>query len=299
LIDDSIEKTTLNNSLDKPIDSIIFKFDRGGKEKVVCAKYVDPWAKEINASNESNKTTNDSYSLVLVDLMEFIEDRGLNDLLVSKKSDERYLELVSNIFNDYVKKKGNDIKNIDFETSEFAKSPEFNINTETITNSKTKEILENNPELSDLFKIMLGSFRKIRKNTNYILTERIIRDFNKIVEKIKTMTSPVGSESFMTFSDYLKQKELNENIYHTEKYIKIVEEKKEEIEEPKEDGEEIEEEPNDSEENPEEEPEKDPSTGVKIANKKNPYHLNFDSPGKKKVLVYGNSFEPFSYSDEN
>lgn len=279
-IDENIEKTTLNNNLQKPIDSIIFKFDRGGKSKTVSAKFVDPWTKELK-TKEDVKVPSDSYSLVIVDLMEFVESRGLKDAIISKKSDERYLELMSNIFNDYVYSRGDRISEVDFDTPSFAKCEQFQLNQESIVNGKTREYLKRNPKLVELFKVILSSFRKVRKNTNYILTERIIKDFNKIVTKIKEMTAPVGTDAFMTFSDYIKQKDLNESMYSSEKLIKVkpIEIIKEEVEEVK-----------------EIEPISTPK--IEVVNLNSEEVLNNDQPGKTKVMVHSDSFQPFTIDDE-
>ena len=62
----------------------------------------------------------------------------------------------------------------------FVTGKEFDLNVELIPSQRTKDILNSNPKLKDLFKIILGSLKKKRKNTGNIMTPSVIEDFNKM-----------------------------------------------------------------------------------------------------------------------
>lgn len=225
ILNPSIKSTLLHNDSSKPIDSFVFKFYKPGETKSFSAKLVDPYTKTLmkNSVNEDpRRAPADMNEIILLDILSFIEERGLrkNEIL-STRPDERYLELVTAIFNDYVDKRGSDLKNLDIEKADFVKNDEFNLNLDMIANERAKERLSNNESLRDLYKIMIGSLRKKRDpdKTGVILTPSVIEDFNKMITKIEEIVYMETGEKFKTFSDYLKMKQMNEGIFSQEYFV--------------------------------------------------------------------------------
>jgi len=226
----TITQTTLQDDLNKPIDSIIFKFFKQGTNQIFAAKMIDPYTEALMKEKEPidlRRAPADINEILLLDILAFIEERGLRggELLTSIPS-ERYLELMSNLFNDYIAKRGVDLQKLDIEKAEFAKGPEFNMNLDLIKNSRTKEILQKSPKLQNLYKIMVGSLRK-KRNLNRIgavMTASVIEDFNKMVSKISDTINKETSNEFKTFGDYLNNK-VTEEIDHKDLEELVVEEK--------------------------------------------------------------------------
>lgn len=216
ILNPSIQSTTLQNDLKKPIESIIFKFYKAGTKQVIAAKLIDPYTINLMKDKEPvelRKLPADINEIILLDLLAFIEERGIKKHeILGDTEDMRYVELVSNIFNDYVTKRGKDITKIDIEKAEFAKGDEFDLNVELIPSQRTKDILNSNPKLKDLFKIMLGSLKKKRKNTGNIMTPSVIEDFNKMISKVIDVIQTKDDGKFKTFDDYLKIKSTNESL---------------------------------------------------------------------------------------
>jgi len=227
ILNPSLQSTALQNDLKKPIESIIFKFYKAGTKQVVAAKLIDPYTINLMKDKEPvelRKLPADINEIILLDLLAFIEERGIKKHeILGDTEDMRYIELVSNIFNDYVTKRGKDIKKIDIEKAEFAKGDEFDLNVEMIPSQRTKDILKENPQLKDLFKIMLGSLKKKRKNSGNIMTPTVIEDFNKMVGKVIDVIETDDDGKFKTFDDYLKIKSTNESLLPTAEEM-IVEE---------------------------------------------------------------------------
>lgn len=228
ILNPSIQSTALQNDLKKPIESIIFKFYKAGTKQVVAAKLIDPYTINLMKEKEPvdlRKAPADINEIILLDLLAFIEERGIKKHeILGDTEDMRYIELVSNIFNDYVTKRGKDIKKIDIEKAEFAKGDEFDLNVEMIPSQRTKDILAESPQLKDLFKIMLGSLKKKRKNSGNIMTPTVTDDFNKMVDKVVDVIQQEDDGTFKTFDDYLKIKSTNESLLPTAEEM-IVEEK--------------------------------------------------------------------------
>jgi hypothetical protein len=216
ILNPNIQSTTLQNDLKKPIESIVFKFYKSGTKQVIAAKLIDPYTINLMKEKEPidmRKAPADINEIILLDLLAFIEERGIKKHeILGDGEDMRYIELVSNIFNDYVTKRGKDIAMIDIEKADFAKGKEFDLNVELIPSQRTKDILNSNPKLKDLFKIILGSLKKKRKNTGNIMTPSVIEDFNKMVDKVTDVIQTKDDGKFKTFDDYLKIKSTNESL---------------------------------------------------------------------------------------
>ena len=218
ILNPNLNSTLLQNDLSKPIDSIVFKFYKPGTTQSISAKLIDPYTLNLMKDKKPvdlRRTPADINEILLLDMLAFIEERGLKKHeVLSSTPDERYIELVSNIFNDYATKRGNELKKIDIEKADFAKGDEFNLNVNIIPNQRTKDILMSDSTLQDIFKIMLGSLRKKRnpEKAGFIMTPSATEDFNKLISKINDIVNVEDSGAFKTFDDYLKIKATNESV---------------------------------------------------------------------------------------
>lgn len=212
VLNPELKTTMLQLDLSKPIESIIFKFYKTGTTQTFSAKLIDPYTASLmkeKMESDLRRVPGDINEILLLDILAFIEERGLkqNEIL-STTPDERYLELITNIFNDYVIKKDFSIKDIQIEKADFIKGEEFNLNINLIPNESVRTMLSDNERLQDLFKIMLGSLRKKRNHDKpgNVLTKTVIEDFNSLVNRINDLVSSDVNNEFKTFNDYLNQK---------------------------------------------------------------------------------------------
>ncbi len=106
------------------------------------------------------------------------------------------------------------LKGVSFDNADFAAAPEFGLNLDMIANGKTKTLIQDYPNLGDLYKVMLGSLRKKRDplKAGSVMTPSVIEDFNKLVDKIGGITQREESGEFKTFEDYLRLKTVNESV---------------------------------------------------------------------------------------
>jgi hypothetical protein len=229
ILNPKLSSTILQDDLTKPIESIIFKFYKPGTTQSISAKLIDPYTANLLKHKEPidpKKVPADINEILLLDILAFIEERGLKSgELLSTTPDERYLELISSIFNEYVTRRGKGLKDLGIEKAEFAKGDEFKLNVDLIPSQATQSILKGNDTMQDLFKIMLGSLRKKRnpEKVGNILTPSVVEDFNELVTKIEDAINKSVDDKFKTFSDYLNLKKTNES-YETAEDI-IIEEK--------------------------------------------------------------------------
>jgi hypothetical protein len=225
VLNPKLSSTILQDDLSKPVESIIFKFYKTGGTQIISAKLIDPYTANLLKHREPidpKKAPADVNEILLLDILAFIEERGLrsNELLTTSP-DERYLELVSSIFNDYIVRRGKGIADLGIERADFAKGDEFKLNVDLIPSQATQATLKQNEKMQDLFKIMLGSLRKKRNpdKPGNVLTPSVIEDFNALVSKIEDAINKPVDDKFKTFSDYLNLKKTNESYQTAEDLI--------------------------------------------------------------------------------
>lgn len=218
VLNPKLTSTILQDDLTKPIESIIFKFYKPGTTQSMSAKMIDPYTANLLKYKDPidpKKVPADINEILILDILAFIEERGLRGgEILSSSPDERYLELVSSIFNEYVTRRGKGLKDLGIEKADFAKGDEFKLNIDLIPSKATQDILKKDEKMQDLFKIMLGSLRKKRnpEKAGNILTPSVIEDFNKMVSKIDEVINKPVDDKFKTFSDYLDLKKTNESF---------------------------------------------------------------------------------------
>lgn len=217
----SLDKSYLQKSLSEPIDSLVFKFYKPGETKSISAKIVDPYT--INLLKKKGPITRESLKkapadineILLLDVESFIEEYGLKpNELISIEPEDRYIELISNLFNNYITSRGSSINNIKIDKAVFAKGPEFELNIDNIENKFTKELIQANPEFSDVYKIILGSFRK-KRNVSNIMTPTVVNDFNRIVDEINDIIN-TKQDGFKTFYDFLNVTKPDDDLFPSE-----------------------------------------------------------------------------------
>jgi hypothetical protein len=206
-------------------DSIIFKFVKPGGDRIVTAKVVDPYMHSLYTKEKSKKGTVDSVSILLLDILEFLETNSLRpEMAIGEFPDEKYLNLICSLYNDYMGKKEPDLQGLDFETRDFAKAVEHSLNIDLIPNEKTKEIVSRSKNNEKIFQIMLNCLRRKRdpERTNDILTPLVIKDFNRLIDKIKEISEKKETSEFKTFGDYLNNKKVLENLFIEEKPLETL-----------------------------------------------------------------------------
>jgi nicotinamide mononucleotide adenylyltransferase len=213
ILNTTLTKSTLMNDLEKSIEGIVFKFINPGKTELVSAKVVDPiFYFASKAIPETPRKSNDMYQIVMLDIVEFFEQYDIPGInLTEATPEERYVQLISMLFNEYVAKNGHRYFGIDFESPDFSKRQEFDINTDFVKDPRTRELIMND-HLRNLYKIMLSSFRKLRKHPTDILTQTIIDSINSIITKIelKMNEAEKSFDNVMDFQSFLKKTHIQE-----------------------------------------------------------------------------------------
>ena len=171
-------KTMLQRDLESEIDGLVLNFAEG--KKIQSYKLEDFIRKPLNEGRESSHI----YQITIADILEFVSLYDFEGVQLNEESaDERYLELTSIVFNDYVAENSSKFIGVNFESAEFSSAESFRLNPTFIKNEKTVKHVSNDI-LAELFKITLGTFRKERTKSSDILNDDMIKHLNGMVEKI-------------------------------------------------------------------------------------------------------------------
>ena len=205
IFNSEVRRSALQESLDSDIDGLVISF--------VDGKTMSPYKLEaFNRIEESQneRRSSDIYQITIVDLVENLMSYDFTQhKLTEEKKDRRYIELMSEVFNKYIKENAAKYIGVDFNVAEFAKKESFRLNKNFIKNQETLKYT-NNDILSELFKIMLTSFRNERNKTTDILSEDMINQMNDIVLNIQNhIDAKVEENDVLDFNSYIQKGKIN------------------------------------------------------------------------------------------
>lgn len=217
VLNPSVGKSFMQNSLDKDIEAIVFKFD--GKNPL---KVMNPVYKIQKDEKKKEEKPSDIYSLTLVFFQEFFQDLDFKKIkLKGRLFEERYIEFISKCFNLFCKSrfyKNNFEGEIDFELPQFLTREEAKINYKFVTNEETLELLKKSSTNRELFKIMLASMRAHKKKPFGFFKQELIWHHNQLVDKITDYINTGITESFLSYEEFREVIMVKENMNDWEEF---------------------------------------------------------------------------------
>ena len=213
VLNPDLKKTALNLDVEKPIEGIVFRFgDQDSEQEPVLSKMVDPVFTEIAKEKSKLKREekpSDFLGIAILDVMNFILEKGVNSFQSEGDSeDEKYISFISDVFCKFLKSYGDKYKSTDFQEPEYLKKEEFRLNRNMLKDKRVLKYLDEDDSYESLFKLILNSFRKIKKRPSGIITKGIMDQLNSLVTQIekkvvaKEKEKVNESESIPSFLDF-------------------------------------------------------------------------------------------------
>jgi hypothetical protein len=166
----------------KNLEKIIFKIDNDHR---YTFEILNPFYKKMTQENKTEYV--EMYSLILLNFLEFCQINGIDKYKLSNiTKDKLYVDLMCNLFNDYIINMKNDLDRWDIDIPTFFTEDKFKINIDLLNNKKTVNNVKSNPKIEYIFKIILNSFNKTKKKPFGLFTEQSLTLFNNMVIKIST-----------------------------------------------------------------------------------------------------------------
>lgn len=201
ILNPKLKNTALNIGTAKPIEGIVFSFDKG--DTFVNTKVVDPLytekAREMarNRHTPEKKESNLQIKEVLRDILKFSKSIPTTDIKFKSKSKEvRYIEVLSYIFKQYYLENKSKFSKIPTDTKS-DDIVELDINYNFIFDVELKKILKSNKKVKILFKSFLAAFGKTRKRGTVVIDKNMLSSINSLIPKFHKV-----SEARYTPSDY-------------------------------------------------------------------------------------------------
>ena len=174
----SSNSTVLQHDLEQEIEGLVLNFSEG--KKITSFKLEDFTRTNVNEIRESSHM----YQIAIADILEHCIQYDFSKVqLKEETANQRYLELMSVVFNNYISKNASRYIGVNFDNAEFSNSSSFKLNTNFIKNENTLTHVSNEV-LASLFKITIGTFRKKKNKATDIINDDMVAQLNKVVEMI-------------------------------------------------------------------------------------------------------------------
>ena len=204
LKESEIFTTGFLNVQNENVEALVFEFP---EELIKLGKDTEP----------TNESRSHMFDILLLNICEHLESFNINSVKVaSLNPDEGYIEVVSEVFNDYVIKKGKEF------LESGLKKPVFLEKSGTLTkkwvrNPKTLSILESDDNYEYLFSIFLANLRKPRYKSG-LISESVAQSFNQKIEEIDKISG--NDFGFLEFSVIHKEEKVEESTEKVEEMTK-------------------------------------------------------------------------------
>jgi hypothetical protein len=194
-----------NDNFNDNLEKLIIKID---KISDYSFEILNPMYHKLDI-NTNNTEYSEIYSLILLKFLEFCQLISLDKYKLKKLTrDEIYIEIICNLFNEFMKDNFNNMLKWEFIVPNFFKTDKFKINTTLITNKDTLNYIKSNDKIEYIFKCILGSFNKQRKNLIGIFNDTTLNLFNKLIDNI----SLTIDKSLKINREYIIQKDVLKNF---------------------------------------------------------------------------------------
>jgi len=192
ILNPKLKNTALNIGTTKPIEGVVFSFDKG--DSFVNTKVVDPLytqkARDMakNRFTPEKKESNLQTKELLRDIVKFVKTKADTNVdFQSKSKDVRFIELLSYLFKQYYLKNKSKFSKIPVNTkSDDIK--ELDINYNFIHDKELVKILKSNKKVKIMFKSFLAAFGKTRKRGNMVIDKDMLSTINALIPKFTKLS---------------------------------------------------------------------------------------------------------------
>jgi hypothetical protein len=200
LKESEIFTTGFLNVVNENVEALVFEFP---DELIKLGKDIEP----------ANESRSHMFDILLLNICEHLESFNINNIKVaSPNPDEGYIEVVSEVFNDYVSKKGNEFLESGLKKPSFL-DKSGNLTKKWVRNPKTLAILESEENYEYLFSIFLANLRKPRYKSG-LISESVAQSFNQKIEEIDKISG--NDFGFLEFSVIHKEDRIEETVEKVE-----------------------------------------------------------------------------------
>jgi len=200
-----------DNEFNNNLEKIIMKID-GNDE--YSFEILNPLYQRMSFTNDTNYV--EIYSQIILNFLEFCQLIDIKKFKVKANTkDEIYIELISQIFNEYIENIKSTIDDWTIIIPDFFKDEKFKLNTDMLLNKKTIEYAKSSKKIEYMLKVILSSFNHKKKKPIGVFNDQTVILFNTFVDKISNHIDKLlnvnreynlQKNDLINFNDYFKLK---------------------------------------------------------------------------------------------
>lgn len=212
ILNPKLKNTALNIGTSKPIEGIVFSFDKG--DKFINAKLVDPMYTKSARQKSKSKFTDarkDTNKIKMEILRGILTSMKTYEFPIpkSKNKDIKFIELISSAFFDYYSSNKGKFQKVPVDPG-MNDNPQFDLNYKFINHPKLSSVLKKNPKVKLMFKSMLSSFGKTRKRATTTIDKSMLSDLNPMIQKVNKLSEQkIKTDRVQNFMDIQMEKLIN------------------------------------------------------------------------------------------
>jgi len=197
----------MDNDFQDNLEKLVIRINGGDRR----FQLLNPLYSKLIDSNSTEYV--EIYSLILLNFLDYCQLINLDDIpLKGDRTDMLYINMICKLFNMYMANAKDDLSNFDFQIPKFFDKDKFKININILPNKLTKEYLKEDSRYEYVFKVILGSFNKVRKKPIGVFTDRTLVLFNNFVTNISNKIdvslsrykeTELNRNGLLDFSDYI------------------------------------------------------------------------------------------------
>lgn len=198
ILNPKLKSTALNLDINKPIEGIVFSFNDGKTRinaKVVDPLYTQKARKMARARhNDQQKRENELSKEFMKKLLQFFRKYDFSTVELEQKGREkRYLELLSKVFKEFVKKNKSVVAKLPSEPTSAYDNEMLDVNYNFIFDDELKNMIKSDDKLKFGYKKFLQSFGRTRKRGNRVLDKGMVSDVNSLIKTIQRLAENSNS----------------------------------------------------------------------------------------------------------
>ena len=206
---ESVDSILLGNINESQVYTTGFLSRQNESYEALVIETADQLFKVGRDQENTNEPRSHVFDVLLLDVCEHLEAFDLSLVKNSEKNLELgYVQVVSEVFNDYVEKRGADFLESGLEKPKFLKNS-GDLNTKWVKNSKTLTILESDSRFQYLFTVFLANLRKPKFKSG-LISESVAESFNHKIQEIDRIAG--DDYGFLEFSPISREEALQESL---------------------------------------------------------------------------------------
>lgn len=180
LLNPQLEHSYLKTDWQSNLEKIVIKVS-GTSE--ITLQLLNPMYQSQDFKNVGQYS--DVYSILLLNFIQWLQTVKISEVEASGTNrDQVYINFISKLFNAYISKNGQKVKDFEFSIPLFFDKEKFKVNLDLIQNKSTTIWISQHPKFEYLFKIIFNALESERKKEIGVINQTVLGYMNQLIKQI-------------------------------------------------------------------------------------------------------------------